>query len=503
MYHLRRRWVPTIIAGAIGLSAAAVMADQPATQPSAADLQAQIQQLKSQVADLKATQQQQSQADETAAVNEVLKESDAQSQLLDSAPMTAGYDAANWRFIIASDDGNFLLHPYGWMQVRYAASYRSSPSNTDSGFEIRRFKLGVDGNLINKDITYKFQIQNTNGPSASAPLGGTLNIEYAWINYMLAHNQYGGDWGLKVGQFKNPVYHEEEAVSDNSLLMVERSLEDNLVGGNALSGPYVQGLNLQYTGAKNPLHIQTLFTDGDNSQNTDFTNVTNAIPPALGTPQTVPQDKFGAAIRTDYKFFGDWADNTDATGKNSGKHDFFAVGAGVNFSQSTSTTTTDTLSAASPPTLVTSATKFSTDQTRFGVDATYMVAQQWILYANGAGFYQNFRGMEPGGHGHRLDGGGLAQLGYMLTPAWELAGRYDVSCADHNFKTGGKDVFNEIGVGVNYFLGDNGSAGNHAKISADVNYLPTGTPAVTGLDYQAQTLGRNEIVGRLQFQLWF
>jgi hypothetical protein len=494
MFQLRRRWVPTVIAGVMGMSAAAVMADQATTQPSAADLQSQIQQLKSQVADLKATQQQQSQADQTAAVQEVLKESDQQSQLMDSTGVNAGFDPSTWKFFIQSDDGNFYLHPYGWAQVRYTVSVRSSPHNTDDGFEIRRLKLGVDGNVINKDITYKFQLQNlADAPSSTVLTGNVINIEYAWIQYMLAHNMYGGDWAVRVGQFKNPAYHEEEAISDNSLLLAERSLADNLVGGNSLGGPYVEAIDLQYTGNNNPLHATLLAGNGDNSNNTNFTDFTNAVPSPAPATFTAVQDKFGVSGRADYKLFGDWTDNTDFTGKNSGKHDFAAVGAGVNFAESDSTTTTNP---------ATTTTKFGTHATRFEVDGTYLVAQQWILYGGAYGDYQEFDGTVAG-HRHRLDGAPIIQLGYDLTPAWQLAARYDVTFADHNFKTGNEDVFHECSLGVNYFLGDNGAAGNHAKITADVNYLPNGTPAVTGLGYQAQTLNRSEVVARLQFQVWF
>ena len=68
-------------------------------------------------------------------------------------------------------------------------------------------------------------------------------------------------------------------------------------------------------------------------------------------------------------------------------------------------------------------------------------------------------------------------------------------------KANGEDTFHEIGVGLSWFLGEDGSAGNHAKFSIDLNYLPNGTPAATGLDYLASP-GENQIVLRTQFQLW-
>jgi hypothetical protein len=39
------------------------------------------------------------------------------------------------------------------------------------------------------------------------------------------------------------------------------------------------------------------------------------------------------------------------------------------------------------------------------------------------------------------------------------------------------DVYNEFTVGVNYFLGKDGSAGHRAKVTVDVVYLPDGAPS--------------------------
>jgi TolA-binding protein len=138
MLNLTRRVGAAVVGGAIGFGALTAMADQPATQPSNQDLQAQIQQLKSQVAELKSNQQQQSQADEEQAVKEVTSEADQNSQLLDTGSgLSAGWDPSAYKFYLSSDDGNFYLHPGFWTQVRYVASYKSSPENWQDGFEIR------------------------------------------------------------------------------------------------------------------------------------------------------------------------------------------------------------------------------------------------------------------------------------------------------------------------------------------------------------------------------
>jgi len=260
--------------------------------------------------------------------------------------------------------------------------------------------------------------------------------------------------------------------------MVDRSMVDNLVGGNALGGPYVQGVNLMFTGNDNPLHAQLLFLDGDASGNTDFTNF----------PATGVQDKFGAAFRADYKFFGDWADNFDATGKNSGKKDFLAIGGGVDFSQSDTT--------AAPTT--------GTNALRWDVDGTYLMSQKFIVYAAFVGDYRAYRGAGVGAIDNECDLGELIQGGYFLNPAWELTARYSIAEMDSRFinTSTNNSTVHEIGVGIIRYLGDNGSAGNHAKIVFDANYLPNGSPAITGLGYQEQDHTRAEVVLRLMFQIW-
>ncbi|MGA3068333.1 MAG: hypothetical protein ABSF29_15925, partial [Tepidisphaeraceae bacterium] len=449
MFHLSRRVGAMVIAGMIGFGGAVVMADPPTTQPSNSDLQSQIQQLKDQVAQLKANSAStsaQSQADEEQAVKETIREADQNSNLMDAGGgLTGGWDSTAWKFYLASDDGNFYFHPGFWTQVRYVGSYKSAnPPNWENGFEIRRFKLYADGNFINKDITYKVQLENTDAASASTPMGGTMYIEYAWFNYVFMHNVAGGDLALKVGLMKDPVFHEEEATSDNSLLMVDRSMADNLAGGNSLAGPYVQGINFQYTGNDNPLHIQTLFDNGDGSQNTNFTDVNSATPALLGAPSTVTRDYFGSAIRGDYKFFGDWVDNTDATGKNYGKHDFLGAGAGVSFSQSDTAVSTVGIVQGPPVSTATTTVHTGTDVTRWDADATYMTAGNFIIYTSYSGDYENFRGTVSG-QAYRVDQAELLQGGYFLNPALELTARGSLVELDPHFKVGGNSTFSETG----------------------------------------------------------
>jgi hypothetical protein len=88
-----------------------------------------------------------------------------------------------------------------------------------------------------------------------------------------------------------------------------------------------------------------------------------------------------------------------------------------------------------------------------------------------------------------------------LNRQWEVFGRYDVTFLDEDFVTG-EDTFHEFTVGVNYYLGQNGSAGHRAKLTVDVVYLPNGSPSdQTGLGILAGTEDQFVLRGQFQIQI--
>jgi hypothetical protein len=471
----------------LGLSAGRCLADasaaRPTTEPATAvdanqDLRAEINELRAEVAELKSGQNQ-SQAENSAALAAMTKDADQHSQLLSAttgiSPVTAGWNSSSKQFFMGSEDGDFYLHPGIIFQFRQADNDRQRPSTWQNGFEVRRAKFYFDGNLLSPDLTYKFQWQDvTNG-------GGPV-LEYAWGQYVALHDVGPGDVAVRAGQFKDPVYKEETYFGDPSQLLTDRSVENTLVGGNGINGPFVQGIDLMYTGKNSPLHADLVFHDGDASStaiNSDFNNVV-----------TGGHTNFGGAVRGDLKLFGDWADSTDATGKNSGKHNFLDMGGGVDWSQ-------EPTSAPNP--VGTSASQV----VRAEVDGQLLIAKVFSFYAQGNYDYIAAKGVTTGPT-NLADWGAMAEAGVFITPAWQIVGRYSFSEIDHRFKVSGQDEFPEIAVGLNYFLGDNGDFGNHAKITVDFTYLPNGvppTPSTAGLDLLSSTHG--EYLARTQFQIWF
>jgi len=299
-------------------------------------------------------------------------------------------------------------------------------------------------------------------------------LEWGWAQYVFAHNVGLGDVGVKAGQFKDYQFKEQAIAADTAQPLVERSAADSLVGGYALGGPLVQGVDLVYTGNKSPIHNDLVFMDGTNSGNTDFTNV----------PTATTKVHWGASDRVDWKVCGDWADTTDLTGQSSAGHDLLDIGGGVGYTDGT---------------VIATGGQTGMDILRFDADAQWLLAKRFTIFT---AFYDDyFRNIV--GASSRNDMAALVEGGVFVAPAWQVVARYDVTEVGNRFKIATKADFSEIGAGLNYYMGPDGSWGNHAKFSLDVDYLPNGFPSTgaTGLGYVAST-SDNEIVFRGMFQFW-
>src|SRR3954466_6132831 len=147
----------------LGLFATAAMAE-PAEPP---DLQKKVEALEEEVRQLRserAISPAYSIRDVDAVVAAV--QADANSRGTPSLPHggSAGHDSDKG-FYIKSDDGNFTLYPDLFVQFRGIVNYRedgkrSSESTTESGFEMRRAKIGFSGTAFSPDLTFRFLWQD-------------------------------------------------------------------------------------------------------------------------------------------------------------------------------------------------------------------------------------------------------------------------------------------------------------------------------------------------------
>jgi hypothetical protein len=391
MTNPKRRTIPALVAGALGMGGALAMAAEPTQQ----ELLAQLQELQAKVAAMEAKQVNTQDVDATVA--SVLADADRRSQLMQVEGFTAGYNKG--KFVIQSADGNFTLNPYVQFQLRYVANFTDEPvdgadDETEDGFEIRRAKFGFQGNMFTPDLTYKFQW-------ASDDEGGGVTLEDAFVRY-----QFSDAWAVRAGQYKDNIYH-EETTSSTKQLAVDRSLVNELIGGGLTDR--VQGVNLIWDdGGK--MRAEFGYNDGADSENTDF--------------QDEGATDFGITGRFEWMIAGeDWKYYEDFTAMGNDS-DILVLGAGGNWTQS-------------------------------GDDNAYFhtVDIQWEN-AGGLGVYAAYLGLAADGDaGDSYNWGFLVQAGYMLNEQWEIFGRVDYTDPDDDGDLGiGTDDTTELAIGVNYYL---------------------------------------------------
>ncbi|MCY2952017.1 MAG: porin [Planctomycetota bacterium] len=452
------------VAGAMSLGATAWAAEP-------AQMDAKIQQLEAKVASLEAKQAQNSK-DLAATVDAVLRDAEKRSQLLaNGGEMGAGYDGG---FYIRAGE-NWVLRPsvlfQFWNNTTYRQDVVKSSGGTDdqlsNGFEVHRLELAFEGTAFMKELTYEFRWM-------TGPDSGDLSLLDAYVRYMFAD-----DWGVRMGQYKDLVSH-ESLIGDQYLLAAERTLLNQILGGGYVGR--TQGASLVYGGYNktNPVNAEVAFTDGIGQANTDFTKKQGPSVPAIVDGQPVRHEfDFGVTGRVEYKVLGDWRDYRDLTAKGD-KEDLLVLGAGGDWSQSSAG---NSLVGA--------------------LDAQYETASGLMLY--GAGLIRHLNSDISSIGQNTTDWGLQGEVAYMLNPSWEVFSVVDWTKYGEAVSSGANETqFWEVSVGVNYYMGNNGSAGHRAKFTIDGTWFPNGVP--TTIDFQQigaqdQNDGANEFMLRAQFQL--
>jgi hypothetical protein len=442
---MSHRAIRALVAGSLGFVATTVSAaDQSAGGPDQQEMKRQIEALRAQVERLEAQQRQQEDKltarEVDATVADVLREADRRSHLLQAQGFTAGYDKG--KFLIQSEDGNFVLNPNFQFQARYVLNYRdedapdpvNGDATTESGFEMRRMKIAFEGNVFGPATTYKFQwATNRNG--------GNLVLEEAFVRHKL---NFAPDLSVKLGQYKDPTFH-EEITSSKRQLAVDRSLANEVLAGGVTD--FIQGVALIWDDGPEglPFRAEIGYTDGPNSDNTGFVD-------AGGSGQFgVADPDFGVHGRAEYFAFGD-PRNYDDFSAMGNIQDLLVFGAGAFYAQ-----------AGGDNAL------FHTFDAQYEVNRLGLYAAYYGVYSDGGGADDDDED-DGGGEGSAYDLGGVAQAGYMLTDKWEVFGRYSLVALD-TAADEDDDNYHELTAGLNYFL-----RGHAAKLTADVIYLPNGVP---------------------------
>lgn len=436
------------LTGSIGVGSLAA-----ADEPTTGELMEQITRLQEQVQQIKADEaaKAESKADALARVLDDAEKRSSRPVLMqtvgdDPDPFTAGHKG---KFVLRSADGMFELNPNFQLQVRYVGNLNSEGDEAfeeySDGFEIRRAKIGFKGHAYSKDLTYdiKFSFDRNDGGA---------NLENAFIDYTPVEGLYGREaLGFRLGQFKDVTFH-EESTSSSKLIAADRSLVNEIIGGGQTD--FIQGAGLLY---KSDRYKGLLaFTDGANSDNTNFNN----------------GDVFGVAGRIDALVMGDDDDPMDDFTALGTEENTARVGAGFHY-------TGDGSARA----------------IHHSFDGQYETD-------NGFGFFASFYGLyAEDGDFDSYNWGALAQASQLIgDDGWEVFGRYDFVMLDEEIALGAdsEDFFHEITAGVNKYW-----EGHKVKMTVDVVFLPNGTPdGISGIGI-VDSVGEfgEQLAIRGQFQL--
>lgn len=370
--------------------------------------------------------------DVSKAVSQVKTEAATRDSYLLMDSGSSGYDSG---FYIQNADGSFSLKPYAQLQFRYALNsfdgVLDDDADVEDGFEIRRARVGIKGNLFGKDTTYEIR-------GSANRSGGAFQLDNAWVKHKLSDTT-----AVRFGQWKDMVFL-ERAVSSMSQMAVDRSLNDEVLGGGNLN--YVQGIGVLYE--EGQIQAQVNLVDGPNSANTPYTNA---------------GANFGIEGRINYLVSGDFADARTMTTIGA-KGGVFQVGGGFHWAQSG-----------------------NTNVLYHTVDALYKEGQLAVMAA--------YLGQWGDGDTDFYNMGLVAQAAYAVDQNWEPFARVGITWLDDDL-TAGEDDFWELTAGVNYHFNKN------AKATVDVGYLINGAPAgsnVGGLNYVAGE--EDQLVIRGQFTL--
>jgi hypothetical protein len=488
----RNRLAAIAAAALVGCAGMACFADQPTTQPSTqSDYNQEIKALRQRLDDLEARQkeadqkrleaEQKLEAQQTE--DAVRHDLDHRDRLLDVSGLSSGF--VNDRFVIQSDDGRFVLRPWFHLQVRDVTLWRQdlkagNRDDIENGFEIRRVKFGLDGNMFTPDFTYFFNwatsrangtanVTNSSGTkigTVSNNLGGVPILEEAWVKYKFP----GTDFYVKGGQIKDPLLH-DQIVSSRYQQSAERSLTaDIFANGDA----FTEGVTLIYD-PKSFIRTEAGVNHGIRSANTNFLDpTTNGY-------------NYGVAGRAELKAMGQWKDygQVGAVGV---KERLLVFGLGADMSE-----------------------RGHAQQLVFAADAQYASPIGLNFYGAYVGRYTNHNFGIPSQTGtgasfatpdpivanrSTYEFSALGEIGYLIAEHWEPFGRVEYFNL-RGTAAGSRNDFTAITGGVNYYF-----VGHRAKLTAEAVYLPQGIPIDDGAsDVLTNPNGRGELSGVVQFQL--
>ena len=240
----------------IGLGCSAVLGSTTVDTMTDEQLRSMVIDLKSEVDSLRAEQNSDWLTEQRAElvrglVADVLADADTRSTLQGSN-VTSGYDKG---FFIGSTDGNWKLKINYQLQVRWSFNDAGDQGNA-YGFEVRRNKLKLSGNVVDPSWGYKLSIVTNR---QTVQFSGTNQNANVFLEDAYISKKMDNGWYFKIGQMKAP-FLREELVSSSQQLAVDRSMVNN-----AFTWTYTQGALLGWN--NDSLRIEGMYNEGPNNIN--------------------------------------------------------------------------------------------------------------------------------------------------------------------------------------------------------------------------------------------
>ena len=390
--------------------------------------------------------------------------------------ITGGWDGN--QFSLRSADGNFTFHPGVTADFRDITTYREHvPAggggselkqggyDTQNGFDVARLRLLFDGTVF-RQVSYFVQF--------SADQGQSLTLLDAAVSYRFGTSPFT----VKVGQFKDPVWHERN-LSEAYLLAVDRSLNDQFIGGG--QGSRVQGGAVTFDQGRT--RAQVVAHDGFNSQNSKFFD-SGGVAGGVGSASGVAPADFGFSTRLEYMLIGERTKafnpflEYDQFSSLHARTDILVVGGGADYIQAG-----------------------ANDLILHSADIQYNRADGFSAYAAYYGSYRKIntnQGVQPDGSIYTY--GFEAQAAVLIGDRLEPFARYELIHFDPDGlrQIGGLQsrVLEQVTVGANYYI-----YGQKLKVTADASYLPNGSPGDADAQGVLRNSGNNEFLFRAQVQL--
>jgi hypothetical protein len=388
--------------------------------------------------------------------------------------ISGGWDGT--RFTLASQDGNFTLHPGIVLDIRDMLSYRAGVPkggagevnavgyDTQNGVDLSRFRLIFDGTLFHQ-AGYFVQISDDQGQG------------FALLDAVASYRFGTSPFSVKAGQFKDPVWHERN-LSEANQMTVDRSLVEDLLAGG--QGSRIQGVALTYD--QDRVRAQVVAHDGFNSQNTRFFDAGGDGAGVGGEAGVTPTD-FGFSGRAEYMLIGNRTSRFNPFNEYEqftalhAKQNILVVGGGADYSQ------------AGDNYLIAHSADIQYDTVcGFSAYAAY--------YGSYRGLHTN-QGVAPGSY---YDSGFELQAAYVIAQHFEPFIRYDWTHLDHislvRKSLLNSDLVQEFTLGANYYL-----YGQNMKLTVDGSWLPNGSPTDADALGVLRDSGKYEFVLRTQLQL--